>query len=321
MRQVDTTLKISHSSVESHDLTENSVPTNEIVREKTHAFVAEEKTQDPCYNTYLLDSSTIYYTPSLTQWSSLDMDSLFASYQPAPRVFRKSLFSSHDLQTTSIHPVAHRGSLMNGWFFMFFIITIVITNLFNNNHRFRLSDMFSSAIDVRAMDRTLRSSNMNRAIDLVPATLIYSIPMGLLLFYIARNILYPLPFCHPVFNCLALSAGVFVALLLRDSVIGFLGNILNSDATSLLYVQSTHIYQYIGGLILTPFALLLFCNNVNTSLICHISLLVAITVIVIRVIRGLYLILKNSNNNSLYLLYYISFFEIVPILILGKLIF
>ena len=68
-----------------------------------------------------------------------------------------------------------------------------------------------------------------------------------------------------------------------------------------------------------PFALLLFFSPLSTAL-APIALTIVALLMIIRIIRGMIIILSSANDSKFYLFYYLCTVEIVPILIIAKLI-
>lgn len=327
MRQVDTTHQILQSSQEGHDSA--VVPTQPQLYETSTKSSASTPTYyiQADYGTLQADSNYFFLldtTPGSVYTETdnckqIVFDSIFASHAREEHASRTSMFKSNEMQPVSDRPIPRIEQASNGWTFFVFAISIAIISLYSNNHRFVFGDILSSSVDSRSMERVLRSNNMTRAWILMPMMVIYALPLALIAFYISQDLGLCLPYKFTGLNYIVLFLGAISALSLRNGLVSALGNIFENDYTVQIYNKSTFIYQFLSGITLTPLSLLLFCQKTRSSALLKITLFIAAIFFIIRFLRGIIIIVNTSKSNQPYLLYYIAALELVPLIILWKL--
>ena len=124
---------------------------------------------------------------------------------------------------------------------------------------------------------------------------------------------------QPLFFGITLAA-LIAFILLKNSFIRLLGNIFDDRAATMLYISSNNLFYFIGGLTTTPLLLLLFYISGAQDTLLKTTLIIIAIVFTIRLLRGMQLILTNSKTSKLYLFYYLCILEIIPILVMAKVI-
>ncbi len=243
-------------------------------------------------------------------------DSTEAPFAIQEPLQRKSMFASNEHVSDLVTPVKRTDNTPGGWVFGVIILLIVFISLYINNQKFKIKDIFRSLFDSRALDRVFRESNI-RPRSLLPMTGIYLGTLALCAVRIMKQYAFYMDL-NEVQLFLILLGGLVVFILLKTGIIKLFGVLFESPSSIWLYISSNYLFYFVGGLTVTPLLLLIFYTPNAGDIPLKIALGIATILFIVRIIRGLQLILTNSKSSKLYLFYYLCIFEIVPILILAK---
>ena len=255
-----------------------------------------------------------------TDYILLCNDSVFAPYKDQPIHYRESMFASNKHKSDPIQPNTIYNQPSGDWIFATIILLLTFISIFLNNQKFKLKDIFQSLFDTRVLDRVFRESNI-RSASLLPMVGIYMASLALIIIKIVNNsdaFITGLP--NYLFYLIIL-LGLLLYIFLKNSLIRLLGNIFEDRAATMLYIASNNLFYFVGGLMSVPLMLLLFYFTAAENTILKTSIFFICTIFIVRLFRGIQLILTNSKTSKLYLFYYLCIFEIVPILVMAKILF
>ncbi|MBP5516585.1 MAG: DUF4271 domain-containing protein [Bacteroidales bacterium] len=205
----------------------------------------------------------------------------------------------------------------SGWIFGALIILLALISLYLNNQKFKIKDIFMSLFDMRALDRVFRENNL-RPRSLMPMTGIYLASLSILAVYTLQHN-ESLSFATKDWTtCLTILGALIVYIFVKNYLIRFFCTLFDDNNASFLYISNSYLFYFVGGLVTIPVLLLLFYSPIASSTIFNILLIFIATTFILRIIRGMQLILTNSKSSKLYLFYYLCIFEIVPILVVLK---
>ena len=230
---------------------------------------------------------------------------------------RTSLFTHHALPVTHNHETAIQRQGAPGWFLAFIALSFLLSCIYLRAKQINVIDVFQSAIDRRAMDRNLRESNMTHTGDKAPIAVLMLIPVVLLTYY----------YLQPAEQNIWLEIGQYFVLLLcctgayflRNGLIRFVGNAFENSESVSLYITSNYVYHMLYGIVATVMSFFVCYTGNMGTIFFKITFGILAFLFISRLIRGMQLILTNSNAPKLYLFYYLCIFEIVPIIIVTKL--
>lgn len=230
---------------------------------------------------------------------------------------RKSLFTGHQLPVRHTVETAIHRQEVPGWFLGFIALSFMFICIYLRSKHLSLANVLYSAIDNRAMERILREYNLTHTkalaiiapIMLMPVTLVayrFLLPRGSNLWIsISQYLLVYLACC--------------LIYYLRNGIIRLFGNAFEDNEAIHMYLSSNYLYHLLYAVVTTPMAFFI-CYTDNMG---EVFLKVLIGIIgllfIMRVLRGMQLILTHAKTSKLYLFYYLCTLEIVPILILIKL--
>ena len=247
-------------------------------------------------------------------------DSIFAPYAAdSLTTYRESMFVKSVTHTSNNEPAMRNTT--SGFDWMFFVIMLLLTliSIYINQTRFSLKDILTSLFDQRAQSRVERENNV-KIRNLIPMTGIYLASAASIITLLACGEHgVRLTVSLPVFY-LATVGVLFLYILLRGGLIRLIGNIFEDSASVQLYLTNNHLFYFVGGILLTPLLLFVYYAGAGQTTALYIAIGIISIVLTIRFIRGIQLILTNSKTSKLYLFYYLCILEIVPILVMAKII-
>lgn len=242
-------------------------------------------------------------------------DTLFTS-PTVDNTLHKSLFTGHQLPILHTTETAIQRQGSPGWLLAFIAFSFLFICIYLRSKHLNLGNVFLSAIDSRAMDRILRESNLTHTKDLAVIAPIMLMPV----FLIVYHTLFPsggnpwTAMAQYLFGLLACC----LAYYLRNGVIRLLGNAFEDNEAIHIYLSSNYMYHLLYGITATVMAFFVcYTDNVGP-----IFLLVFLGILgllfIMRLLRGMQLILTHAKASKLYLFYYLCTLEIVPVLVLIK---
>lgn len=269
----------------------------------------------------LTDTLNVATTDSLAEMPHIDciLDSLFVPMDsvPAP-VVRKSLFTHHQLAVQNSHETMIHHQASPGWLLGFIILSLCTICLFLRSKQIHIIDLLTSAIDHRAMDRMLRDTNMTHATDQAPIALIMLLPTTLIGYYcidthISSTWLNILQYLG-VYAC---ACGIY---FLRNGLIRLIGVAFNNPDSVHLYLSNNYVFHLLYAIVAAAMAFFVFYTSTAGRIFLFIAIGIIGLLFTIRLLRGMQLILTNSKTSKLYLFYYLCILEIIPIIVIAKVI-
>lgn len=225
-----------------------------------------------------------------------------------PIVERESLFKQKSFVSKELKIIERPNHQPEGWVYGV-IFSVIITYLL-------LAKLF------------LKKTNQifNGALShsiLLPISLTLFSPTIAILIYAAISYfnsfsVIPIQSHFLIFLFLFLGSAIFFTI--RYVLIYFFGILFKTKEACFKYNSNQIGFYFINVLILMPIAFLYYYLPANTNNILLIILLVAISILlVIRVVRGLIIVLNQAKFSKFYLFFYLCTLEILPILIIIKL--
>lgn len=244
-------------------------------------------------------------------------DSSDTPYEIIPVRERQSLFATNQHSSPYVIPMRRQTTHTEGWIFGAIILLLALLSIYLNNQKFKLKDIFLSLFDLRVLDRVFRESNI-KSRSFIPMTGIYLGAMAMTTLQACQTFHFIPGGFNSIVLFLSILGGLIVFITLKSGIIRLFGDLFEDTAATTLYIINSHLFYFVGALICTPLTLFLFYCNDSNNLVLKINLAVIAILFIIRILRGFQLILTNSKSGKLYLFYYLCIFEIVPIMILSK---
>ena len=245
-------------------------------------------------------------------------DSIFTPVKQEQPEVRKSIFTHHQLTVKHNHEIDIHHDGTNGWFLGVIALSIFLLCIYLRRKQIDLLTLLQSAIDHRAMGRMLRDTNLTHAPDQAPIALLMLLPITLVGYYF----FFPHPdnMWRDMLQYLMLYAASIVIYFTRNGIFRFIGNAFNNGEAVHTYLSSNYIYHLLYALTATAMAFFVcYTDSVGSVFFYILAGLIAL-LFTVRLIRGLKLILTFSKTPKVYLFYYLCILEIVPIIVITKVI-
>lgn len=242
----------------------------------------------------------------------IPLDSIFRPIdRPEPQL-RQTLFTHHGMAVQHEQPIMRHNDAVPVWTFVLLMILTVLAFIYYNSRKIKLNELLKATFDHHATERFVRSCNMSRPWALAP--------IGLLLTAVLSVVAYQSAMTHTgPMGYLLLAAALGAGYMLRNGVMRLLGNIFGNQEAVASYIISNYLYHLVLTTALLPLLFLfVYMPWGNNAVLVIIVVLVALTFI-LRISRGVKIFLTNSKDSSFYLFYYLCTVEIVPILVMTKL--
>ena len=245
------------------------------------------------------------------------IDSVFQSYTGQEPLTHESLFGEHLLIPSHSDPLQRPASENPQWAFGIIIAALTILFIFLRVNRISLIDNIRCMFNFRSMNRMIRELNLGRTFTFFPIAVSTILTFSILFFrYLPSDIQASLPanVClpdiHPYLIVLSATAILF---FLRLLIIVLLGNAFEAPDATKSYILSNYYYHTLECVVAIPFILLTFYSPYIQNTFLQIYLIIIIPLMIIRIIRGLKLILTFSKSLNLHLFYYLCTLELLPI--------
>ena len=224
---------------------------------------------------------------------------------------RVSLFVGHALSTQHAGLIERGAAGVPVWVFVVMLALVSLTTLYFRQRKLRLRDLLVSLFDIRLMDRMLRNSNMVRTVALVPAGLLVTACLAVPVHQLAMN-------KTGIIGYLLLTAALMALYLVRNGIVKLLATVFDDQHAVSMYITSNYLYHLVLTILILPLLFLQTYLPHGGEVVLWIMAGIVVLEFLIRVIRGMNIILTYSSCSHFYLFYYLCTVEIVPILVLVK---
>lgn len=240
-------------------------------------------------------------------------DSIFPVCEQAEPLLHKSLFTHHGMPVKYGTLKERTDVVAPAWFFLLLLVLTVLVFLYHHARKIKFSELLKSTIDRRVMDRMVRECNLIRSAQFVPVALLLSATLGMALYTVAMQ-------KTGFGGYMLLSIAIATGYLLRNGLLRLIGNVFENRDAITAYITSNYLYHLVLTTFTVPLLFLQVYSSWGQDAAIYVILgLVAFT-FVVRFIRGINLFLTLSKSFRFYLFYYLCTVEIIPILVLLKII-
>jgi len=228
-----------------------------------------------------------------------------------------SVFRHHNLAPKHSGPLAINQQATD-WITLVFLVCLVVFAWLQTSYSKRMGQIFRAVARPHFVNQLEREGNLFKE----------RITLGLgLNYYLISSV-----FVYQVFsefgvvpsglNSLTLTAlilaGIFVYQFMKSSIIHLIGIVFNSTESARQYQLIILIFNYIMGIILFPIVVIAFYWN-STALIIT-GIIIVSLLLLYRIFRGFLTGLDNKSYNLFYLFLYLCTLEILPLLLIFKVI-
>jgi len=228
-----------------------------------------------------------------------------------------SVFKPHNLEPKHTGPLAINQQATD-WITIVFLACLFIFAWIQTSYSKRLSQIFRAVAQQHHINQLERDGNLFKERIALGLSLNYFMVASIFIF----QILHEFGSIPVGFNNLVITGIIFGAILvyqvLKSLAIRVSGVIFNSSESARQYQLIILIFNYIIGIVLLPVVIIAFYWN---SVFFLISGLAIISLLILyRLVRGFLTGLNNKSYNLFYLFLYLCTLEILPLLLIYKVI-
>ena len=266
----------------------------------------------------------IYTHDSFDAWpvyepvtAAYDVDSMPVLWGGADSVERESLFTGHALRPAYGGVGERYSDAASDWTFIVLVIIVALASLYLNRRKMRIRDVLAAAYTSRRLERLERESGVKSLWGMLTMSLLYVMEVSLAVVHVCRQADIELFVSSDFVSYLLLVVLLSFFVLLRTGLTKMLGATYDCEEKAMLYLYNSCVHHLLGALALMPIvSLMLYGGNGVGEAMRVAALSVVGAVGLLRFVRGVHLIFTGASNRSLYLFYYLCIFEIVPPLLL-----
>lgn len=240
-------------------------------------------------------------------------DSIFKAPEQSELPFHKSLFCGHELQVKHRDALARTVTDDGGYVFGVCVVLTILMLTFTILRHLTVKHALLASLSDRHMNVLIRDCGVKNDFSLFAIPLIYYSSLGAAVYVAMRDV-----YGTQIYGLADLPLIIGVLLLfsfVRHMFIKMLGVACDERETIKLYTVAINLFQMLGATLVIPATVL--AGYVDEVYIWVVVAIVGL-VFVLRLGRGLALVMSRSRGSKLYLFYYLCIVEIVPILVLVK---
>ncbi|MCD4746894.1 MAG: DUF4271 domain-containing protein [Bacteroidales bacterium] len=231
----------------------------------------------------------------------------------------KSLFVSHQLNTNNISPNYTQSLNNKDWILGILILCFFLFALVQVLYKKRIKQIFKSFFIKRYTNQLIRDGNLFNERITINLFIIFVLTFSLLIFKSAEFFIrFPQNIVFNFILYLKILIIFFILWFIKILAVIFIGRIFKLENMSKEYLLNILIFNLISGIFLLPSLVLI--TYIQSTAIIYIVLIMIGLIILYRIIRGIFIGLSCLNFSLLYLILYLCTLEILPFLILTKLV-
>jgi hypothetical protein len=228
-----------------------------------------------------------------------------------------SVFNPHNLEPKHSAPMAiNRQS--GDWITIVFLACLFILAWIQTSYSKRLTQIFHAVAQPHHVNQLEREGNLFKERITLGLGFIYYSIISIFVFLVFREYgsvpagLNNLTFAVIIF------AGLFLYQLLKSSLVYASGIIFETTESARQYQLNILIFNYIMGVVLFPVAVISFYWN--STFLLTTGIIIISLLLLYRLFRGILTGMTNKSYNLFYLFLYLCTLEILPLLLLYKVI-
>ena len=229
-----------------------------------------------------------------------------------------SIFSGHLLQPTHSEFVPRKSETYDSIFAIAIVFVGLVACVYYRFHRLTISEVVSAFFNDHAFGFIQRERNMLHASNFMIALPVMAATFALYAYSIRLHLNpYNIGFSDYLVT-FAIFVGIMVVLYLRNVVIYFFGHVFENPEGVERYVLQGYLNQMLASTILLPMLLLFVYMPLSPTAYILSTAIPMGLLLLVGLVRGIHIFLIYPRACNLFLIYYLCILDIVPILILLK---
>ncbi len=266
----------------------------------------------------LTRENTLHVSDSLQKYYDLSVYN-YITQPPVPKEFLQttSIFSNHQLLSSHKGPLPINRQAAD-WVTLGFVACLVIFAWLQTSYSKRLNQILRAAVQSHSVNQLERDGNLFSERITLGLGFIYYLVSSVFIFQLVREFLI----IPPGFSNLAVTGIILISLflyqLVKSAIIYTSGIIFNTRESARAYQLNILIFNHITGIVLFPVTIIVVYWNSRDFLIT--GIIIISLLLIYMFFRGVLTGLANKNYNLFYLFLYLCTLEILPLLLIYKVI-
>ena len=257
---------------------------------------------------------------SLHSVDSTGYDSLYNFNQNSGESAKviKPLFTEKQDTLKNILPIG-RSVINIDWITIHLLVSLCLIAYVQINYSKRFKQVIKAFFGNRYMHMLTKDGNIFRERISIPLVIVYLISFSLLMFLLVTQYVY-----QPVFSLqgLKLFSVIILAAIItwfvKNLMINFVGNLFKNYLILTDYIHTNFVFNMIIGVLLMPIVIIaVFLPSVEMI---YVGVIIWLAVYLYRIIRQVFTGLSYTKFSLFYRILYLCTFEIIPLLVLTKLV-
>ena len=234
---------------------------------------------------------------------------------------RKSMFTAHQLQVKNTNPLL-RKEYSNDWMVLLLLLCFSLLAWVLIFSRKRTKQIIKATYANRTINQLIRDGDLFRERISLAFSIIYLLSISLFIFQISHYFLNlkQLEFYSFFFfiKILTVILGLYV---LKQIIAKFIGIVFKNNTATYIYLLNKSVFNIVTGILLLPLLLFVtYSEGVINSFAINMSIVLLTLLYALRYFRYIIIGVSFSKFSHFYLFLYLCTLEILPILIIIKII-
>jgi hypothetical protein len=248
--------------------------------------------------------------------SIIDKDSIKIDTLQKPST---TFFAEHRLKTNLITPKLHKEITNDWWMSGIILLCVSLFILVKVLANKRFKQIFFSVFGQHFFHQLNRDGDLLKERISIPLFVIYSLLISLLIF---QTVLIYNKYQDELLNSFVLFLLIFISIIilwcLKITVIKFIAKLFKEYQISIEYRINTLIFNIITGILLLP--LLILITYLKTNIFLYSAFIIIGLLILFRFFRNIQIAINQRKISVLYIFLYFCSLEILPAIVIIKLV-
>ncbi|MCX6231934.1 MAG: DUF4271 domain-containing protein [Bacteroidetes bacterium] len=234
---------------------------------------------------------------------------------------RASMLTANQLHAAAVKPLAN-VQYTTDWIIIIFILSFSLFAWILSFSRKRLKQIFKATYANRTINQLIRDGDLFKERLAFPFIIIYFSVFSLFIFQCAHFFLNLKQWGFFSLSFYIRILFIIIALhYVKQFVTKFIGNLFKNNNTAYIYQLNDFVFKIIIGIFLLPALLFsIYSASVISSFTTYLCIIFVVVLYIFKLFRAALIGLSYSKFSHFYLFLYLCTLEILPILIIAKII-
>lgn len=230
----------------------------------------------------------------------------------------KPLFTVEKDTSTNVLPIS-RSIINIDWITIHLLISLCLIAYVQIYYSKRFKQVINAFLGNRYMHMLTKDGNIYRERISIPLVIVYLISFSLLMYLLVTQYVK-----QPVFTLQGLKLfsviilAIIITWFIKNLMINFVGNLFKNYLILTDYIHTNFVFNMVIGILLMPIVIIaVFLPSVEMI---YTGVIVWLAVYLYRIIRQVFTGLSYTKFSLFYRILYLCTFEIIPLLVLTKLV-